>query len=118
MSIGIRSSGHFRYKTLANYQLNAITICACPSKFISLKLLRLSATEASLVHKIRELLVHQLFDFLDGLLETLFTGTGDVQVKRRVLSDQLATEPEGDMVRKNLPLPWPCAYRDSSFHES
>jgi hypothetical protein len=58
---------------------------AYPSKFITLKLLRFSTAEPTLIHKVREVLLHHFLDLGYGLLKTLLAGTRDVEIERRRL---------------------------------
>lgn len=57
-----------------------------PAILVPLNLLLLSTAEASLVDELGELLLHHLFDLLDGLLEALLRGARHVKVQRRVLN--------------------------------
>lgn len=53
-----------------------------PSKLVSLHLLLwFSAAKASLVDKVGELLLHEIRDFLDGLIESIFGLTRDVEIQ-------------------------------------
>jgi hypothetical protein len=56
-----------------------------PSKFIALKLLRFSTAKPTLIHKVREVLLHQFLDLGYGLLKSFLAGARDVKVERRNL---------------------------------
>lgn len=47
----------------------------------------LTTTESTLVDQLGELLLHELIDLLNGFLEAIFRGAGNVEVERWVLRD-------------------------------
>jgi hypothetical protein len=53
---------------------------------ISFDLLWFSAAEASFIYKVRQVLLHELVNFGNGLFETISSGAGNVEVKGRVLN--------------------------------
>lgn len=52
---------------------------------VTLNLFWLSATEATLVDQVGQFLLHELVDLLDGFLEAVFGGAGNMEVERWVL---------------------------------
>ncbi len=55
-----------------------LRIRAYSSKLITLDLIWLSSSETSLIHKVWQLLLHELIDFLHRFLKTVFGSTGNV----------------------------------------
>lgn len=62
------------------------------AKLISLDLFLVSASESSFVYKVRELLLHELFDLVNSLLEAGLGGARNVEVEGRVLWDVSASQ--------------------------
>ena len=91
MSIGMRSSGHFRYIKV-RYTVKHETR-TYPAKLISFELW-LTAAETPFVNEVRKLLLHQLVDLRHRLVQPLFRGAGDVQVERGVLERSLVRRPQ------------------------
>jgi hypothetical protein len=56
-----------------------------PSVFVTLDVIGLAASEAALVHQLRELLLLEFLNHRDSLLQAFLGGTRDVQIKRGVL---------------------------------
>ena len=73
----------FALQVVSSHEL--FRACAYSSKFITLNLIRLSTSKTSLVHKIRQFLLHKLVYLLDSFFKTVFRSACDVKVKRRVL---------------------------------
>lgn len=55
------------------------------SKLVPFDLLLIPTTEATFVDQVGELLLHHIFDFLDGFFQSGLTRTGYVKVQRGVL---------------------------------
>ena len=60
---------------------------AYPTKFVPLKVLWLATAETAFVYKVREILLHHLFNHLDSLVQAFLGGASDAQVEGRVLSN-------------------------------
>jgi hypothetical protein len=55
------------------------------AKLVALEVLRLTATETTLVYQIGQFLCQHLFDHLDSGIESFLGGASDAKVKRWVL---------------------------------
>lgn len=84
MSSGMRSSGHFRFKRSA-YWTSPVECKRYPSKLIPFDLFGFPPSKASLVDKIRQLLLHKLLNLRDGLFKARFGSASDVQIKGGIL---------------------------------
>ena len=62
-----------------------LRIWAYSSKLITLDLIWLSTSETSLIHKVGQLLLHELINFLHRLLKTIFRSAGNVKIEGRIL---------------------------------
>lgn len=62
-----------------------------------LRLLRLATAESSLVDEVRQVLLLELFDLGNGLLQTVFGQTSDVEVEGRSLR-MLASRHDGERI--------------------
>jgi hypothetical protein len=58
------------------------------AKFVTFDLVSIASSETALVDKIRELLLHELFDFGDCCLKAGFGGACYVKIQWRVLRRQ------------------------------
>jgi hypothetical protein len=56
------------------------------TKFIAFKVLRFTATEATLIYQIGQLLCQHLFDHLDSLVESFLRSASNAEIKGRVLA--------------------------------
>ncbi len=86
--MGIFSSGHLRWRRVLAFE----EICGQETRevtysaeFVALNRVLLAPTESTLIHELRELLLHQLSDLGHSLFESLLGSAGDVKVERRVL---------------------------------
>lgn len=61
------------------------------TKFISF-VVWFSLSESSFIHQIRQLLLHQLFNFLDRLLEAFFGCARDMEVQGWVLARSVVVQ--------------------------
>ena len=55
------------------------------SKLITLNLIWLSTSETSLIHKVRQLLLHKFIDLFYRFLKTVFRSAGNVKIEGRIL---------------------------------
>jgi hypothetical protein len=69
MSIGIRSSGHLRWKFALARLLEDENEDAYSTKFITFKLFWFSAPESAFVDQVGQFLLHKLFNFGDSFFE-------------------------------------------------
>lgn len=84
MSIGIRSSGHFRCN-LGERPKSKLPWETYPAKLISFELLWLPSAEASLVDKVGEFLLHEFFNLLNGFLKASLAGACDMEIQGWIL---------------------------------
>lgn len=85
----MRSSGHLRFAASQSQSSIPIkknkTKWTYSAKLIPLHLLWFPSAESAFIDQVWELLLHKLFDLGDCFLETLFAGTSDMEIERRVL---------------------------------
>ena len=76
--------GPLALETVSN-MFAELTRISYTTKFIALKVLRFTATEATLIYQIRQFLCQHLFDHLDSLVEPFLGCAGNAKIKGRVL---------------------------------
>ena len=86
MSIGIRSSGHLRCENgLAMVFVGGKANSTYSTKLITFELFWFAAAKSAFVDQIRQLLLHELFDFHNSFLKARLRGACDVEVERWIL---------------------------------
>jgi len=78
--MGMRSSGHLRY-SCQHVTSGTRSPDTYATKLIPLNLFRLPPAEASLVDEIRKFLLHQFFNLLYSLFESLFALARNMEVQ-------------------------------------
>lgn len=66
-----------------------------PTKFIPFELFGLTTPESTFVHQVRQFLLHELFDFGNGLFQPGLGCAGHVEVEGRILRDFSTSRRDG-----------------------